>query len=206
VAAEEESSQANAADHGHPEKRPHSLGSGEHVYSEGAKEIGHHDDGQGADDAGDEAIPLGLKRRKIEEAGAGRVLGNDEDVVFARREAMAASGCPGVLAMGRRRRRCLAHVVRGACRPRGRTAWLCVGVVAMNEDLDGQDDRRGCGLSQGRIIKSWQLRNKGVACQFQVADDGVRVARGKAPSRHCATETYSLPMEKEEKGNEKPRS
>jgi hypothetical protein len=67
---------------------------------------------------------LWLEGGQVEEARAGRVFGDDEDVVFAGRETGATGRCPRVIPMRGRRRRWLAHGSRGTSWPETR----CIGL------------------------------------------------------------------------------
>lgn len=132
LAAQKESRCANTCHQRDPKERPHLVGAVEHGSHHGAGHIRHDDDCQRADDTGNEAVPLWLEGGQVEEARAGRVFGDDEDVVFPGREAGATSRCPGVLPMGGRRRRWLAHGSRGASWPETRCIGLKGGLPAVN--------------------------------------------------------------------------
>ena len=134
LAAQKESRCANTCHQCDPEERPHLVGAVEHGCHHGAGHIRHDDDCQRADDAGNKAVPLWLEGRQVEEARAGRVFGDDEDVVFAGRETGATGRCPGVLPMRgrRRRRRWLAHGSRRASWPETRCIGLKGGFSMVN--------------------------------------------------------------------------
>lgn len=68
VAAQEESCEANTAHQRHPEKGPHSVRAAEQGDHHWGGEIRHDDDGHGANHACNEAVPLRLQRRQVEES------------------------------------------------------------------------------------------------------------------------------------------